>query len=284
MRRRPILAAMDEDYERRVLEHRDRRAKRTAGPDGWLTVVGLFWLEAGENAVGSDTHSRVRLPADKTPSRVGTLEVSNGNVRFQSNPDADVRLLDERVKDVEMLDDLSGPPTVLSIGPVSFFVIRRYGRLGVRVKDSETPERKAFRGFEYYPSDPKWRIEARFEPYDPPATYRVPTVLGIDEDYLGPGALRLEMEGSTFRIDPFLEPGEDDLFIVFGDLTNGAETYEGGRYVYAEPADERGVVVVDFNMCFNPPCVLTPHATCALVLPQNRLPIRVEAGEKLYRP
>jgi uncharacterized protein (DUF1684 family) len=259
---------MNEDHQRRVLEHRERRAKRTAGPDGWLTVVGLFWLEEGENAVGSDPSSRVRLPADKTPGRVGTLEVSSGIVRFQSNPDADVRHLDERVEEAEMLDDLTGPPTVLSIGPVSFFVIRRYGRLGVRVKDSETPERKAFRGFAY----------------DPPATYRVPTVLGIDEDYLGPGALWLEMEGSTFRIDPFLEPREDDLFIVFGDLTNGTETYEGGRYVYAEPADERGVVVVDFNMCFNPPCVLTPHATCALVLPQNRLPTRVEAGEKLYRP
>jgi uncharacterized protein len=275
---------MDADYERFILQHRERRATRTAGPGGWLTVVGLSWLEEGESSVGSDPSSQVRLPVGKTPGRVGTLVVSEHNVRFLATPDADVRHFDQPVREIEMRDDLSGPPTVLSIGPVSFFVIKRYGRLGVRVKDSETPERKAFRGFDYYPPDPKWRIEARFEPYDPPATYRVPTVLDIDEDYLGPGALWLELEGSIYRIDPFLEPGEDDLFIVFGDLTNGTETYEGGRYIYAPPADEQGIVVVDFNTSFNPPCVLTPHATCAIVLPQNRLPIRIEAGEKMYRP
>ena len=275
---------MTEGYEASVIRYRERRARRITGPEGWLTVVGLSWLEEGENTVGSDPSSAVVLPAGKAPGMIGTLEVHLGSVRFRSSPEADVRHDHERVETIEMRDDLPGPPTVLSLGPVSFFVISRYGRLAVRVRDTEAPARRAFRGFEYYPPDPRWRIEARFEPHDHPLTYRVPTVLGIDEDYLGPGVLWLELEGSTFRIDPFLEQGEEDLFIVFGDLTNGEETYQGGRYLYAPPADESGRVIVDFNLCFNPPCVLTPHATCAVPLPQNRLPVRVEAGEKRYRP
>jgi uncharacterized protein (DUF1684 family) len=275
---------MGQDYERSILEFRERRAQRIAGPDGWLTVVGLSWLDDGENSVGSDPSSKVELPDHDIPRRVGTLEVSGGTARFVASADADIRHLGEPIKGIEMGDDLSGPPTVLAIGPVSFFVIRRYGRLGVRIKDAESSARTAFRGFEYYRPDPRWRIEARFEPYDQPTIHRVPTVLGLEEEYLGPGALRLQFGGSVYRIEPFLEPGEEDLFIVFGDLTNGAETYEGGRYLYAETPDDRGIVVVDFNKCFNPPCVLTPYATCAVALPQNRLPIRIDAGEKAYRP
>jgi uncharacterized protein (DUF1684 family) len=276
---------MSEEYEASVLRFRERRAERIAGPEGWLTVVGLSWLEEGKNAVGSDPSPGVVLPAGKVPGRIGTLEVSGDRVRFHSSPGVDVRHERKRVEGgLEMRDDLSGPPTVLSVGPVSFFVIKRYGRLAVRVRDGEAPARRVFRGFEYFPPDPRWRVEARSEPHDPPLKYRVPTVLGMDEEYEGPGVLWFELEGATHRIDPFLEPGEDELFLVFGDLTNGSETYKGGRYLYAAPAEGDGRVVVDFNLCYNPPCVLTPHATCALALPQNRLPVRIEAGEKLYRP
>ena len=110
----------------------------------------------------------------------------------------------------------------------------------------------------------------------------MPTILGMEEVYRLPGALAFEREGRGHRLEAFMEEGETDLFIVFGDLTNRSETYPGGRYLYARPPDEAGRVVVDFNRAYNPPCVFTPFATCALPLPENRLPIRVEAGEKLY--
>ena len=72
--------------------------------------------------------------------------------------------------------------------------------------------------------------------------------------------------------------------MVFADETTGRETYGGGRFVYVLPPDERGRTVIDFNRAYNPPCVFTPYATCALPLPANRLPLRVEAGEKHYHP
>ncbi|HJP70467.1 MAG TPA: DUF1684 domain-containing protein, partial [Candidatus Limnocylindria bacterium] len=72
-----------------------------------------------------------------------------------------------------------------------------------------------------------------------------------------------------------------ELWLVFGDATNGTETYGGGRFLYT-PAPSDGSVEVDFNRAYNPPCVFSPFATCPLPWPENRLPIRVEAGERTY--
>jgi hypothetical protein len=186
---------------------------------------------------------------------------------------------------IPLRDDVDGPPTVLQMGSLRLHVIRRYAdRLAVRVRDVESPARAAFRGIEHYPVDDRWRFEARFDPYEPSRVSEVPTILDVPEVYATPGAVVFEHESETHRLDAFLEPGETDLFIVFADLTTGTETYGGGRYLYTEPPDERGRVVLDFNRAYNPPCVFTEHATCALPLPQNRLPFRVEAGEKRYEP
>jgi uncharacterized protein (DUF1684 family) len=170
---------------------------------------------------------------------------------------------------------------VLQIGSVRFHVLWREGRLALRVKDSNSPARQAFTEIERFPVDLRWRLEARFEPYEPERSVPVPTVLGYDEVYRVPGALAFDVDGGTHRLEAFLEQGSTDLFIVFGDRTNGTETYGGGRFVYTPPPRD-GAVVLDFNRAYNPPCVFTPHATCALPLPENRLSIRVEAGERRY--
>ena len=275
-------ASMASPHEREVLAWRARRIARLIGPEGWLALVGLFWLEDGDNPVGSDPSCRVILPADKAPGRVGTIEVSNAGVRFEAAPRSGVTHLGAPVTTRDLLDDSEGDPTVLELGSLRFNLISRFDRLAVRVRDTERPGRQTLRGIDSYPIDPSWRFEARFEPHQPTRISRVPTVLGIDEVYATPGALAFVVGGETHRLEAFLEAGETDLFIVFGDLTNVAETYGGGRYLYTAPPDDRGIVVLDFNKAYNPPCVFTPYATCALPLPANRLPLRVEAGEKRY--
>ncbi len=74
----------------------------------------------------------------------------------------------------------------------------------------------------------------------------------------------------------------DELWIVYGDATNGHDTYGGGRFVYIPDADADGNTVIDFNKSYNPPCVFTPYATCPLPTRTNVLPMRVEAGEKMW--
>jgi hypothetical protein len=88
--------------------------------------------------------------------------------------------------------------------------------------------------------------------------------------------------GRTFRLDTVLEgPNETELFIMFADATSGQQTYGGGRFLYI-PRPAGTTVLVDFNKAFNPPCALNDFATCPLPPPQNRLQLRVSAGELTY--
>lgn len=274
---------MTPSHEEEILRWRQHRVTRLTGPDGWLCVVGLSWLHEGGNTVGSDPRSEVVIPADHGGARLGAIIVDRGTAVASFRPDAGVTYEGRPVGTLTMKDDSTGEPTVLRLGSLSLHVIRRADDLAVRIKDDESPARRAFTHIDYYPIDPRWRIEARFERYDPGRTVAVPTVLGAEESYSVPGAVVFRHGDDAHRLDVFLEEGETDLFVVFGDLTNGSETYGGGRFLYAPPPAEDGIVVVDFNKAYNPPCVFTPFATCPLPIPQNKLQVRVEAGEKLYR-
>ncbi|HEY0139524.1 MAG TPA: DUF1684 domain-containing protein [Thermoanaerobaculia bacterium] len=268
-----------EEEVRAWQKSRDERLRRE---DSWLTLVGLFWLQEGENAIGSDkVKNRVVLPA-KTPPSAGTLVVKQGKVTL--NPTAAMTIGDKPVTGpIELQDDSSGSgPTFVKLGTVQFQIIKRGERLGVRVKDPESEVRTKFAGLEYYPIDPKWRVEARLEPYNPMKKIPIQDVTGMTSNSDSPGALVFTVEGKEYRLDPILEEGSDEYFIIFRDQTSRDETYPAGRYLYAKQADASGKTIVDFNKAYNPPCAFTDFATCPLPPLQNRLPIRVEAGEKKY--
>ena len=166
---------------------------------------------------------------------------------------------------------------------MSFYLVERGARFGLRVKDSEAPTRLNFVGLDYFDIDPGWRIEAKWEAYDPPRIVEEPNVLGEFEKVVVPGAAVFERDGKTIRVEPVIEtPGDVNLYLVFADRTSGKETYGAARFVYTEPPKD-GKVIIDFNKAYNPPCVFTPYATCTLPTQQNRLDVRVTAGEKKYR-
>jgi uncharacterized protein (DUF1684 family) len=275
---------MDEQEHLREVERwRARRIAGLTGPNGWLSVVGLAWLHEGPNSLGGDPANDVVLPGDGVPARIGLLDVRDGRAVANLLPGS--RVTGPNGAGVERLvleDDSEEAPTILRVGTVSVHIIQREQRLAVRMRDSASEARRTFQGIEHYPVDIRWRFEARFEPYEPGRFAAVPTVLGQDETYRVPGALAFEHGGALHRLDAFLEHDDDDLFVVFGDRTNRTETYQGGRFVYAPKADEHGIVALDFNRAYNPPCVFTPYATCPLPLARNRLPLPVEAGEKRY--
>ncbi|HEY3202774.1 MAG TPA: DUF1684 domain-containing protein [Thermoanaerobaculia bacterium] len=260
---------------------RAKRLERLRAEDGWPTVVGLFWLEEGENPVGSASGNRIVLPAGKAPPVLGSIDLSHGRVSLRVRPGADVHVDGKRVKQATLSSDADGQPTVVTYGTLRFYLIERVGRLAVRVKDSASEARRRFHGLDSFPIDPAWRLEARFEPYDPPNSIAVPNVLGAVDSERSPGAIVFEYGGKAYRLDSVLEKGEIDYFVIFGDRTNGAETYGAGRFLYVSPP-AGGKTVIDFNKAYNPPCVFTPYATCPLPPLQNKLPIRVEAGEKAY--
>jgi uncharacterized protein (DUF1684 family) len=261
---------------------RDRLASLTKN-DGWLTLVGLFWLNEGENKFGSNLRNPIVLPKDKAPGVAGSLWLEKGHVRLAARPGVEITADDKPATALDLKDDNDDSgPTILKLGSLLISVVKRGERIGVRVKDSESRTRREFKGLEYYPIDPKWRVEARFEPYQPPKTIPITNVLSMTDDETSPGALAFEVDGKTYRIDPILEKGETDWFVMIADETTARETYGAGRYLYVSPPDASGKVVIDFNKTYSPPCAFTNFATCPLPPRQNHLPFRIEAGEKKY--
>lgn len=270
-------------HEEEIRNWQTRRAERLKAEDGWLSLVGLFWLQEGENRFGSDrTKNRVILPA-KAPAEAGTLAMKGGRVTL--HPKAPLTIDGKQVTEPVELRDDSDPnqkPTIVQLGSMRFQIIKRGDRYGVRIKDPESETRTHFAGLEYYPIDPKWRVEATFEPYNPPKKIPITDVTGMTSDNISPGALVFTIDGQTQRIDPILEEGSDELFLIIKDATSRDATYPAGRYLYSPKPGPDGKVIVNFNRAYNPPCAFTDFATCPLPPKQNVLPIRIEAGEKKY--
>ncbi len=242
---------------------------------GWLTLAGLGWLSPGTNRVGSDPAADVVLPGG--PPLVGTITVTDDG----ATATGEWRHDDRPVRDLPLTTDRDGEPTLLEVGSLRSCAIERGGRLALRTWDLESESRAAFEGIDHWPVDVAWRLDARLE-RTPGRTLEVPDVFGGVDHEDSPGDLVFEVGGDAHRLQAL--PGGDDgeLWLIFADATSGDGSYGGGRYLYTDAPAADGAVIVDFNRAYNPPCVFTPHATCWLPWPANRLPIRVTAGERTY--
>ena len=152
--------------------------------------------------------------------------------------------------------------------------------IGWRFRDPDSPALKAFTGIERFPIDPSWRIEADWQPYEPPHEIELVTIINTLEKAPVPGKAVFERDGQRFELEPVLED-DGTLFFIFADQTSGKETYGAARFIYSQPAVD-GKVVIDFNKAFNPPCALSPHVVCPTAPAGNRLALRITAGEKVY--
>lgn len=273
-------AADDDAWRQAVLDWREQRAESLQAPGGWLSLVGLYWLSEGLNRVGSAPDNDIRLGAG--PEHVGGIHLEDGKPRFCRAPGSDVRIGGEERECAVLLTDAAENPTEVTFGSLTFYVIDREGNLGLRVKDSRADTRLDFRGLDYFPLDPDWRVEARFEPFDEARVIEVPDVSGIVQKMPSPGRVVFERDGRTHRLDAIRYEGSDEFFLILADRTNGKRTYGGGRYLYTPLPDDAGNVTVDFNKAYSPPCVFTAYATCPLPPPQNRLDLAIEAGELVY--
>ncbi|MGH8190284.1 MAG: DUF1684 domain-containing protein [Rhodanobacteraceae bacterium] len=258
------------------------RIERLTAPNGWLSLVGLEWLKPGTNRIGSAADNDIVLA--KAPRYLGRIEWDeDGALSLALDPAADVLVDGRRATHATLVDDIHPKPTEVSFGTISFIAIDRDGRKGLRVRDTEAPTRSGFSGIERFPVDPVWRIVAEWRPLDPPFLLATGTVIGTIEQYPAPGRAVFERDGRRHALYPVREaPGDHELFLIFADATSGKETYGAARFLYADmPAD--GTIVLDFNKAYNPPCAFTPYATCPLAPPENRLDLKVLAGEKKYR-
>jgi uncharacterized protein len=280
-----LLAASS--YQHEIAQWRQAREAGLRAEGGWLTVAGLFWLREGANTFGSGAANQIVLPDG--PARAGVFELRGGKVTVTMNgtspgaalPGASQGEASNGASQSEASRELR-PDTedVAHCGRVSLFVIKRADRYGIRMKDPQSDLRKAFHGLDYFPVREEYRLTAKFVPE--PRKIPITNVLGQTEPEDSPGYVIFQVGGREVRLYPVLdEPDSKELSFIFRDLTSGKETYGAGRFLDTElPHD--GKVVLDFNKAYNPPCAFTPYATCPLPPKENRLPVRIEAGEKNY--
>ncbi len=274
--------ALDPETHRKEIEAwRKDRNEGLKKEDGWLTLVGLYWLKPGENRFGSDPGNPVILPEGKAPGVAGAFNLEGDTVTVRVEPGLAITADGQEVKPgTVVFSEAEKKYVLLQLGPLTFFVIKRGDRFGVRIKDRESPAIASFKGLDNYPIRPEWRIVARFEPYKD-KKIPIANIVGQLQDTPSPGAVVFDWQGKTYRLDALEGSPEGGLFLIFGDPTNGKETYGAGRYLDTEPPKD-GKVVVDFNTAYNPPCAFTAFATCPLPPPQNKLAVAIEAGEKNF--
>ena len=135
---------------------------------------------------------------------------------------------------------------------------------------------------DFFPIVAAYRVEGEIVPYSPHKKIKITSVTGQVEEADCPGIVHFKLGGKLLSLEPILESGNSkELFFIFKDATNGKETYEGGRFLYADlPQGEH--VILNFNRAHNPYCAYSPFSTCPLPPPQNWLKIPIPAGEKKY--
>ena len=270
----------DAEYRSAIKKWHIQRAERLMKPDGWLSLVGLHWIEPGRFVVGSDPAADIVFSTG--PGKLGVLEREGDSVWFTPSPDAGIVIDGAKEERVLLIADADGDPTVVRFndGAANFTLIERSGKLGLRVRDANAPTRTGFIGIEHFAVDPSWRFETTFTPHPPGKTIDIASVINTIDPMINSGVIEFERDGKSYQLE-VIDEGDGAMFVIFADRTNGKSTYGAGRFLYAEPLDG-GRVVLDFNKAYNPPCALNSYSTCPLPPPENRLDLRIEAGEKTY--
>jgi len=283
--------AQDAGWQKEIAEFREKRAAGLQKPDGWLSLVGLEWLQPGDTSVGSAPDNKVKLSAVH-PAHLGIFHLENNTVTLLPPTDGFPAGLTvggapakQQVLRADADNDQNNPH--LLIGTLNLYAIRREDRFALRIKDAHSPSLQKFHGLNWYAPDSAFRVTAKWTPYSPAKTVQLATLVGTSYPAPVPGVAEFALQGKTYRLEPVLEdPKATDLFFILRDTTSATTTYGACRFLYTpfppNGLDKPGELVLDFNRLQNPPCAYTPYATCPLPPPGNRLPVALAAGEQRY--
>ena len=268
----------DETYLNLISEWDNNRVENLKDKKGWLNLAGLFWLKNGENKFGSNKNNDIVFPSGKADDFIGSFFLDNGNVTLKILEGVEVFSDDTLVTEIIVTPDTAQVTTIMNHKSLSWHVIIRDDKIGIRLRDFESELVKTFEGVERFPVDTLWRITAKYVAFETPQKIVVPNILGSFTEDESPGKIVFTKGGKNFTLLPIL--AGENYFIIFADETSGIESYGAGRFLYAGVQNENNNVILDFNKAYNPPCAFTKYATCPLPPKENYISLAVTAGEK----
>jgi hypothetical protein len=278
---RPRAGIEDRDQEVKFRRDREAWMRSERSP---LALAGLFWLEPGPNSFGTDASSDIVLPQGTAPGKVGRLILSGALVQLVvDNLAARMTLGKEAIGNRVLKSDSGGRlPDVVQLGNLRLKIIQRGDRLALRLVHVKSPPLLAFTHLDFFEIDPAYKVEGKFVPYQPHKKIKITSVTGQVQEMDCPGIVHFALAEKNLTMEPILEsPDAKELFFIFKDLTNGKETYAGGRFLYS-PLPQGDHVMLDFNQAHNPNCAYSSYSTCPLPPLQNWLKGSIRAGEKIY--
>ena len=266
-------------YADEHIKWQNLRVKSLTAPEGWLSVVGLYWLKEGSNKIGSADGVDIHL-AEFGRIQVADLVLEGDSLYMHSGGENYITLDQKRFTGGAIESDVNGTPTKLAYKSLIFYVIKRGDKYGLRVKNTLADARYRLKEIPSYPIDYDLIVDARVKTFTDERTLEVSDVSGVKQDLILAAELEFSIQGSKQKLLAY-DGGPDYFFLTFSDNTNGAETYGGGRYIdVPRPKDGANVCVIDFNKAYNPPCVYTDFATCPIPPSQNHLDLMLKAGER----
>lgn len=273
------LGALDAATRKEAQEWRTQH--ETSYRKEYVPLAGLFALKAGPNTAGSAASNAIVLPKS-APALIGRFVLTGKNVRFEPQPGAPVTIKGQRVTTgVGLTSDIADNPDELAIGDITLWVHLSGDRPTIRMRDPNGEAARSFRGFQWFAIEDQYRVTGRFIKDPAPHEVKAPNQLGDEDTMQTEGVVEFTIGGQTVRLRP-MTTRPKRFWFIFRDATSGKETYETARFLYSDLKDD-GTTVLDFNEAYNPPCAFNPFTTCPIPLPENRLKVRIPAGERAYR-
>jgi uncharacterized protein (DUF1684 family) len=247
----------------------------------WVSIDGLFFLKPGENRAGSARTNTIVLSA-AVPASIGSFLLEAGKVRFEPHAGVAVSRKDQPVTaPIDLISDGGKEPAdELVVNGVRLVVHQSGERLALRVRDANGERARAFLGFRWFPIDERYRVTARFIKDPAPHEVKIPNTLGDIDTFTTEGVVEFTLNGETMRLRP-MTTRPKRFYFIFKDASSGRETYAAARFLYSDLRDD-GTTVLDFNQAYNPPCAFNPYTTCPIPPKENRLKVRILAGEQAY--
>ncbi len=245
--------------------------------DGYLNIAGFFPIQNGDYTMGSEASNDIKLPADM-PEKLAKITVKDSLIYFEYT---EVVTLNDTVKIKSYSYNYYSINNSFSLGSYVWFVHMDSGSKAIRLRNLNHPLLNSELAIEFYDYSKDYIVQGKYKKYVEPRILNFQNILGDVYIDTIPGIIHFTINGDDFSFEPTISPS-GKFFLAFGDLTNGKETYGGGRFLYVLPEDEKSNVTIDFNKSLNPPCVFSTFTTCPVPRKENNLQIKIESGEKNY--
>ncbi|MBI94740.1 MAG: hypothetical protein CMB94_00020 [Flammeovirgaceae bacterium] len=245
--------------------------------DGYLNIAGLYPVQDGNYLMGSGESNDIKIPSD-LPELLANVSLEDSLITFIFNLPV---ILNDTLEVESLSYNFYNIKNSFSLGSYVWFVHLDSGSKAIRIRNLKHPLLDTKLVIDFFPYSLDYVIQGRYEKYDTPKVLSFNNILG--DSYLDtiPGIIHFNFGNKDFSFEPTISPS-GKFFVAFEDLTSGKDTYGGGRYLYILPEDENSNVIIDFNKSLNPPCVFSIFTTCPVPRKENKLPIKISAGEKNY--